>query len=72
MSEWRDIETAPKDGTEIVCVDAKTGRVGKAVYRHNWHKREPAGAFVVPFSPGSVSATWWGEPTHWIPLPPKS
>lgn len=61
MSEWQPIETAPKDGTEIVGHDAKTGTSHvTCVWRGGWydpddHYYSEAPEFI---------------PTHWMPLPP--
>ena len=70
MSEWRDISTAPKDGTlvDLWCIN-----------HLRWDK---AGQRVTSVSWGAVS-DWMGnerqdwqhghgedfEPTHWMPLP---
>lgn len=70
MSEWRDISTAPKDGTlvDLWCIN-----------HLRWDK---AGQRVTSVSWGTVS-DWMGnerqdwqhghgedfEPTHWMPLP---
>lgn len=61
MDEWQPIETAPKDGTEIVAHDSKTGRshVTWCVLRH-WH--DPDDHY---YSEASDFI-----PTHWMPLPP--
>lgn len=53
-SAWRDIETAPKDGTRVLVFD------GVVVIARFW-----GGAFRVGDLPGSDC-----YPTHWMPLPP--
>lgn len=73
MSKWQPIETAPKDGTEILLCRA-TDADGDPITDEAW------GIFV-------QVAAWWGseewivycsmiceprlhfEPTHWMPLP---
>lgn len=71
--QWQPIETAPKDGTEILLCQA-TNADGKPITGTSW------GIFV------QVAAWWEGdgwtvycslvqepslhfEPTHWMPLP---
>jgi len=62
---WRDISTAPKDGTEVLLLwhDAETGaapmhRVG------SWHSREQAWCDT-----HRVLHNQQSHPTHWTPLP---
>ena len=62
---WRDISTAPKDGTEVLLLwhDAETGaapmhRVG------SWHSREQAWCDT-----HRVLHNQQSPPTHWTPLP---
>lgn len=81
MSEWQPIETAPKDGTEII-----------AIYCCDYgYQEKPTvyGPWTVSFLMGKWMASWgnstviesegyWGsdykvpdiDPTHWQPLPP--
>jgi hypothetical protein len=73
MTEWQPIETAPKDGTEILLFTTyladeyydetfSTVQIGSWDFGHDtveaiW--RRPAGWACVKI----------GEPTHWMPLP---
>ena len=78
--EWQPIETAPKDGTEIVAVFSKDYGFQEAptVY----------GPWTVAFRRGRWMASWGGDsvieresdfsteykeaemdPTHWMPIP---
>jgi hypothetical protein len=73
MSEWQPIETAPKDGTEVLLA------VGGIVDTGNWQAESPvgleSGVIVDPVLPEG----WYGlrglcpwdgvQPTHWMPLP---
>ena len=56
---WQTIESAPRDGTEILPL---------CFYRKKHHqivsKFAPNGNFV------SLPGRWQYEPTHWQPLPP--
>ena len=59
MSEWRPIETAPRDGTEVLGAweFAWTGGwcLEPVIYRE--------GAWIVSWDHDAA------EPTHWMPLP---
>jgi hypothetical protein len=75
QNEWRDIESAPKDGTQVVLL----GRLPKHydvadIIRacvSAWYERaEDAPCYCVGWqfmAPGYCGAF---EPTHWMPLPP--
>ena len=58
MTEWQPIETAPKDGTNLLVTDGKTTELG-------WHDE-----FDAPEDPWCGYIKW---PTHWmnLPAPPK-
>lgn len=78
---WKPIETAPKDGTEII---------GIYVMKYSFGERPTVyGPWTVAYKLGQWVASWdgsfvlesegyWGaecktpdiEPTHWMPLPP--
>jgi hypothetical protein len=62
--EWQPIETAPKDGTEIIIREG--GRTFTAVYGGGYFRAEGW------FSPGDRIANPWDafHPTDWMPLPP--
>lgn len=80
VSPWRPIETAPKDGTEIIL--RRGARVGCAAW-YEWQKRASEyhsngtylGEFVTDegasWSIGLDGDGWDGDkaPTHWMPLP---
>lgn len=66
VSEWRDISTAPKDGTQILGLCS--GKV--SVYKWDaqpFHKR-PRPYWARTFHPVSYDLSW--QPTHWQPFPP--
>lgn len=59
---WQPIETAPKDGAEILCV-ARGDRDYYGVAQ--WAERDPD-------FPRSIAGWFWPyaiRPTHWMPLP---
>jgi hypothetical protein len=59
---WREMDSAPKDGTEIlVCGPANNGGTYRDVQRwpENWCGKWPV----------TYMAYAAGEPTHWVPLP---
>ncbi len=67
MSEWQPIETAPKDGTEILAYvvqepDDYTDAVGAP---EGWANVD-IGRFDMF---GEWAGQWAGVPTHWMPLP---
>jgi len=79
MTDWQPIETAPKDGTEILTIQMLEGDYFKrqaimywylppAKYRWNLTDDDTMKRF--PISPIGY---WRGEiylnPTHWMPLP---
>lgn len=60
MSEWRPIETAPKDGTLVLL--SIGGEVHIGLFTNgwggpDWYDYDEKGAFMF-------------EPTHWMPIPP--
>lgn len=73
VPQWLPIETAPKDGTNVLCWSAEFGA------------RESRNITYTPGSPGHAEGRtdrWWEwlepkkcwafnwSPTHWMPLPP--
>lgn len=73
LQGWHPIETAPKDGTRILCMDADTGEIRVAVrkqfsdehyekYGRHWYEWFSSDEYC----PGH---TWSLYPTHWMPLP---
>lgn len=62
MSEWRPIETAPKDGRTILLAMP----VGDGLGVGYW--MEEANEWV-PAAPIIVLTVFMTQPTHWMPLP---
>jgi hypothetical protein len=54
---WRPIETAPKDGTWVVCVE-DDGTKHVAQFNKTWVTEE------------YDYTSYFIDPTHWMPLPP--
>ena len=79
MSDWRPIETAPRDGTAFLAYgvhntsppDAQRGvKPGDhwwaIILFDVWRKRSDGGDCWVFSKDGKYT---WSEPTHWMPLP---
>jgi hypothetical protein len=60
MTDWQTIETAPKDGSDILIVRLNRVRVGF------WRPKEGRWGF---YGAGGVWAEKNNPPTHWMPLP---
>lgn len=65
MSEWKTIDTAPRDGTKIlaICASAYSPEANVAWWSDGWwsYRYEPEEKFCQPLR-------YW-FPTHWQPLP---
>ena len=80
MSEWKDISTAPKDGTDIIgCYwcdwgDGTTSYYGPwtMAWRHGKWVPSWDGATVIDYQSdfGTDYKTLDSNPSHWMPLPP--
>lgn len=68
MSEWRPIETAPKDGTRIWCWfhydDEDSG-----AYAVRWDRNEYEESKNWTLDDGESATLSYDPPTHWMPLP---
>jgi hypothetical protein len=80
VPQWQPIETAPKDGTEIIGVYSNNyGYQDKPTVYGPWTVAFRNGAWMASWAEGSVieyesySGTTYKdaemEPTHWMPLP---
>lgn len=58
MSEWKTIDSAPRDGREILVIDG--GKVRPAVWSNILGKFTGSGGNVF---------NWCENPTHWMELP---
>ena len=71
MSEWQDIETAPKDGTRFRGRQRRVNRLtGKMYYwrRITWYgKTSHVPLYGWCCGQGENVDLW--QPTHWMPLP---
>jgi hypothetical protein len=75
MSEWQPIETAPKDGTDIIAmyIHISTQIVHAAFWMscvEGLDDPEDEGWWTYDWSEVSrTKMTGWMTPTHWMPLP---
>ena len=65
MSDWRPIETAPKDGTILLLTD------GRDVVAGLWDAADPKYRWCFLDSPPALNGMPDNRhgPTHWTPLP---
>lgn len=72
MSDWRPIETAPKDGTRILVWALHYGRFRDIAFAR-WEDLRPEPSDY--WSDGRLGPGWYVsgasfvEPTHWRPVP---
>ena len=67
MMEWKDIESAPRDGTAMLLACPYNGRV--CFYIGGWHlglNIWAKGFFMTKIFPDHMQG-WF---SHWMPLPP--
>lgn len=75
--EWQTIETAPKDGTEVLLFGHWAGEINGIIADRkqadigSWQggKSDYVGNFWWRLSTGDAYACWM-VPSHWMPLPP--
>ena len=77
MIKWKNIETAPKDGIEIILWTPEGVDIG----RYEKAEKKEDSCYSIDHDEGWISlgcrSTLWGtsnrepqnQPTHWIPLP---
>lgn len=65
--EWQPIETAPKDGTEVLgCEEVRITTAGHKVGGHVFIAHFVKDEFYI----GKwISTSGFVQPTHWMPLP---
>lgn len=68
MSEWQPIETAPKDGTEIL-VWAKEGRRCARWVPGNHRHKQGWADWIEDADEDYLSEIVYLHPTDWMPLP---
>lgn len=68
LSPWRDIASAPKDGSEVLLLEPAhlSGRTGR------WHISQASWLSDKRYAAGGcwIEGMWVVQPTHWQPLPP--
>lgn len=66
MSEWQDIETAPKDGTNVILAVAGCEESAEAHWNgEHWVGCSSEVEYTDPYDNVGV----FEHPTHWMPLP---
>lgn len=65
VRRWQPIETAPKDGTNVVLASSERVTFGR--WLDNSQTRWPWEGWITPDGPWGPKAT--KAPTHWMPLP---
>lgn len=75
MMEWKDIESAPRDGTDVIVAytHIETQCVFNAFYasiEEGWDAQDVGWWSYVYSEVSRVKLEGWQEPTHWMPLPP--
>jgi hypothetical protein len=65
IMEWQTIETAPRDGTKILCGRFVRGCEYNGRIRVDWWATFKESGYT---GFGHFNATYW-PPTHWMPLP---
>lgn len=74
VSEWRPIETAPKDGTLILAMEVhRSPQFRPRVYEGSYETGSLLGTLLSDEENPRFhnrSANCWSKPTHWMPLPP--
>ncbi len=64
MTDWQPIETAPKDGTDILVCEP-----GYVMAIVSWHPVKTKKAARYPGYWANLLGSNWYYPTHWMPLP---
>lgn len=69
MGEWKHIETAPKDGSDIlvICMNAANPRAGVSHWRGCWVACE--GGLFDELGMDASDIGVYPDPTFWRPLP---
>ncbi len=65
MTEWQDIETAPKDGTAVLVYGAKLGSQFVACF----HERDGERLWVITSDEEKMHGFVEEAASHWMPLP---
>jgi hypothetical protein len=76
MRDWQPIDTAPKDGTEIIGLFLSGGCYCVRIF---WYFTDTDFDNINPLGTREENVGWWSirtsvasektEPTHWIPFP---
>jgi len=70
-NEWQPIETAPRDGTDIILYEPATvsfpGELKTGKWWNAWYGDETKPGWII--SNCDEEYGWYIEATHWMPLP---
>jgi hypothetical protein len=72
--QWRDISSAPKDGTHILVCEARPPYDNSWTFAQrpptvaHWFEDQDGGAFYLSVTHTEQPPV---KPTHWMPLPPE-
>ena len=70
MTNWQPIETAPRDGAEILALDVRKERLGYAVVAWTYgFGQDPEDGEWSDWSSGGVAGIFDFNPQYWMPLP---
>lgn len=67
VDNWLPIETAPRDGAEVILLD-RYGTVGAGFYSEEGGYKSDVG-FFFEGDRGNILIARNADPTHWMPLP---
>lgn len=66
MSEWQDISTAPKDGTDILVFCPENSAYLESIETTYYDTQL---GWVDQSGESSLGDSYYSEPSHWMPLP---
>lgn len=64
LTSWQHIDTAPKDGSKVLCCTVLSHKLGYYAYPVACGYHSEAGSWL-----NVHDGEWFHGPTHWMPLP---